>query len=341
MAQAICGILYHSEKDGNTRDIDHMLEALPGLGCIDRVGLDAMVFGCRELSNSTKGSEKRTWYFQCLTSGALVIADVRLDNRTELFNTLDIPESQKNKIADCELLLHAYRQWGENCPLYLYGDYAFSIWDSQQNQLFCARDAVGARPFYYSTNSGGYFAFASDMSALLALSGMDDNLNDSHVAAFLMGDVPERGTTFFHAVQSLPPGHSITIRADAENIKRWWHPEDLPPVRFDSDDDYAREFLNLYKNAVRDRLRDTGPVGVHLSGGLDSSSIAVLAARELRKSGQRLPALCWHPPPETSLPEEEAEEYRLIESVCTQEGIEPLFHSLSVDHILSILNTCS
>ncbi len=332
MAHAICGIYHRGEADADA--VEAMLAALPGLGCAGRVEGDAVSFGYRGLW--ADAGENDAPQARCADRDLTVVADARLDNRAELADALGIAGPDKAGVQDSELILRAYERWGADCPARLHGDYAFAIWDHRERVLFCARDAVGARPFYYATGPGGRFAFASDVDAALAAPGVDGGLDETHVAAFLM-HVPTDGSTFFRAVRSLPPGHSIAVGAEAERARRWWRPEDAPSVRRASDEDYEAELLDRYREAMRDRLCGAHPLGVHVSGGLDSSSVAVLAARELRPRGLRPHAFCWHPPPGDAQTEEEADEYRLIESVCEQEGLEPRYHSVSAGHTLDML----
>ena len=191
--------------------------------------------------------------------------------------------------TDGELILRAYERWGEDCPRWLYGDYAFALWDSGKRLLFCARDAVGVRPFFYVHGPGADSFSRAIPPRRSPRPAPSDDLDEAQAAAYLMGRPMGAGGTFFRSVRSLPPGHSIAVGAETERVRRWWRPEDAPPVVRESDEDYEREFLDVYSRAVRERLRDARPLGVHLSGGLDSSSVAVLAARELRPFGTAAP----------------------------------------------------
>ncbi len=333
MARAICGVCHRSDAD--VEAVEPMLAALPGQGEAKQLDLGAVAFGFRDLWAASTEQDK--WARDAAVEGLAIVADVRLDNRSELADALGLSDPKETGLADSQLILRAYQRWGAECPALLQGDYAFALWDSGKRELFCVRDAVGARPFYYSLCPDGRFTFASDTVAALAAPGVEDDLDEVHVAAFLMAGVNDIGGTFFRAVRSLPPGHSLTVGVDSERIRRWWRPESAPPVHCESDEDCVQQFLDIYKRAVRDRLRDAQPLGVHLSGGLDSSSIAVLAARELRPGGGRPHAFCWYPPPGKQLAEDEAVEYQLIEAICEQEGLEPRYHPASVDHSLAML----
>ena len=337
MAGVLCGVYYRNKEETAVGVIDAMLASLPGQGRAERIDLDEreLSFGYRELwAHTADAVPPSVW---CTARGLSVVADVRLDNRVELLNTLGVVEPEKSVMTDAELILCAYERWGEECPRHLYGDYAFALWDSAKRLLYCARDALGVRPFFYSRVPGGQFVFASDIKAVLAAPSTEDDLDEAEATVYLMGQPMGVGGTFFRSVRSLPPGYCIVVGTETERLLRWWHPENVAPVVHESDGDYEGKFLDLYRRAIRERLRGVHTPGVHLSGGLDSSSVAVLAARELRPSGVRPLALCWHPPPDDSVGEEEAAEYSLIESVCAQEGLQPHYHRVSAEHMLAML----
>ncbi|MCY4228531.1 MAG: asparagine synthase-related protein [Gammaproteobacteria bacterium] len=338
MALAICGTYDQGEEGTSSPALNAMLDALPGLGCCRCFRQGAVTFGCRELRDCADESENGISRSFLSARGLDIIADVRLDNRAELLQLLGVADPEDAYIPDCEILIRAYEHWGEDCPLHVYGDYAFAIWDSRRNQLFCVRDALGIRPFFYSHIPGRIFAFASDIAALLALPEVDDELDEEYVVSYLMAVMQEREATFFREVRTLLPGHVMTVHDGTLHMSRWWHPENVPDVHLDSDEDYERGFVDLYSLSVRHRIRDVPSVGIHLSGGLDSSSVAVLAARELRDSKQQRPHMfCWHPPPGDHLTEAEENEYRLIRSVCRQENLKARYHALSTESILDIL----
>ena len=116
----------------------------------------------------------------CLT------VDGRIDNRRELRQALDSNGFPPRDDTDAELLLRAYECWGESCPNRLLGDFAFAIWDARKKQLFCARDYVGVKPFYYH-RSAALFAFGSEIRSVLALETIPRRLNESRVVDFLVG----------------------------------------------------------------------------------------------------------------------------------------------------------
>ena len=319
----LCGV--YERRETTVGSLEAMLEALPGHGVPERWRDCRVGMARRELApDATRVACPR----QNGCPGLAIAADVRLDNRSEVGDALGFAGPKLADLSDDELVLRAYERWGHRCPEHLVGDYAFAIWDSVAQQMFCARDAVGARPFYYSA-SPDRFLFASDVDAVLA-AGIDASLDEVYVATVLLRRTPSRTRTFFRAVRTLPPGHSLTVGARTERTERWWRPENSPPVPSGSDDDYAAAFLDHYVLAVRDRLRGPCTPGVHLSGGLDSSSVAVLAARE--RLCDALHAFCWQPPPAIN-----ASEYDRIQAVCAQERLSPVYHAVSANHVFAML----
>ena len=265
-------------------------------------------------------------------SGLAVIADVRLDDRPALCDVLGVPHTDRAGLDDRDLIARAWARWGRDCPNHLLGDYAFAVWDRRARTLFCARDHMGVRPFYYAETAHG-FVFASAVEAVLAAPGVDDRLDESIVATWLVRrNLLTNTRTFFEQVRKLPPGHALEVAGAAPpRLRRHWRPERAPRVRRASDDAYAEELLDLCARAVRDRLRGPDPVGAHLSGGLDSSTVAVLAARELRCAGRPPPlAYTWLPPRDRQPAAACAPEYDVLDAVCAGEGLR-LFHHCTVD----------
>ena len=277
-------------------------------------------------------------------AGLVAVADARIDDRDALCDTLGVPPAQRARVADVELILRAFAKWGTDCPRHLLGDYAFCVWDTAKRVLFCARDHIGARPFYYAM-ANGRFVFASAVEAVLAAPDVPDALDETMVATHLGSMMVSDVRTFFRAVRKLPPGHALTVAADrpfdpidTPSPQRHWHPEHAPRLPPASDDAYAEQCLELCRRSVRDRLRG-GPVGVHVSGGLDSSSIAVLAARELHSQGRPPPpAFTWLPALNDAPPQPaHAEEYALVDAVCAQEGLPTCHGALTPEIVLDLV----
>ena len=279
-------------------------------------------------------------------AGMVAVADARIDDRDALCDSLGVSLAERTEIADVELILRAFAKWGADCPRHLLGDYAFCIWDGAKRVLFCARDHIGARPLYYAV-ANGRFVLASAVEAVLSVPGVPDALDETMVATHLGSMMVSDTRTFFRAVCKLPPGHALTVEAGRSGepagrprLKRHWFPEHAPLSPPASDDAVREQCLELLQRSVRERLRGVpGSVGAHVSGGLDSSSVAVLAAQELRNQGRPPPvAFTWLPDLEGAPPQPaHAEEYALVHAVSAQEGMQTCYGALTPEIVLALL----
>ena len=287
-------------------------------------------------------------------SGLACAADARLDERDALCDALAVPRPLRASLADVELILRAFARWGEAAPAHLLGDYAFAAWDENRRTLFCARDHAGGRPLYYAQPGrplaeGGRFVLASTVVGVLAAPGISSAFDEAALAAQLGSARPDRRThTCYRAVRRVPAGHCLVVapgigrRGAAAGIRlhtvRHWRPEEVPAAPPASDDAYAEQFLELFEQAVRARLPD-GPVGVHLSGGLDSSGVATHVARALRAKGlPPPPAFSWQPALDGPQPKPaHAAEYGRIDAVCRQEELRVFHCGPEPDDVLNVL----
>lgn len=209
-----------------------------------------------------------------------ITADARLDGRAELLGQIaGAGRRPSRKAPDAELILHAYAAWGEECLQRLRGDFSFGIWDAHRKSLFCARDHLGIKPFYF-TEQRDFFLFSNTLDCVRMHPDVPDELNDAAVSDFLLfGLNCDPATTTFRAIRRLPPAHFLRVSSEGLRIGRYWSMPVAGRIRYKSADEYVENFQALLRNAVADRLRG-GRVGVLLSGGLDSSSAAA-TAREL------------------------------------------------------------
>ena len=337
MTTAICGVCVRRERASG---LDAMLAALPGreTDVLRKWTGESTAFGWRGRGRRTDREAGRLPRFDA-AAGLAIVASARLDGRDDLCDSLGVPRRDREGLTDGELILRCYARWGPACPEHLLGDYAFALWDANRRVLFCARDHIGVRPFYYAL-AGERFAFASDIDSILAAAVVSGELDESAVATRLTyGARPLGERTFYRGVRRLLPGHALRVERGALRVERWWRAEELPATPATSDDAIAEAVLAACDEAVRDRLRDDRSVGVHLSGGLDSSSVAVLAAREMRRRGQAPPpAFAWQPPPAPGPrgPQEEAE-YGTIEAVCRAEGLRPFYCAPRARDVIAFL----
>jgi asparagine synthase (glutamine-hydrolysing) len=209
-----------------------------------------------------------------------ITADARLDRRGELERKLDvlsIPRRRSNSPAtDGELILQSYLAWGEECLRHLRGDFAFAIWDAPRKTLFCAHDQLGVRPFYYC-DLGQLFLFSNTLECLRLAAEVSADLNEFAIADFLLfGLNCDLASTTFRDIRKLSPAHSISVFRNGVQTRRYWQPPTNQRILYRRDSDYVEHFRELLRAAVSDRIR-TDRVGIWLSGGMDSSSIAAVA----------------------------------------------------------------
>lgn len=223
----------------------------------------------------------------CTLDGQVwITADVRIDNRTELIGLLrSAGQAMQRDMPDVDLILHAYRVYGESFLEYLIGDFAFSLWDQQNQKLICARDHFGVRPFYY-TKIDNTFIFASDIDTLLEHPLITRQLNETFIADFILfGGSIEEEPTIYSDLKRLPAANYIVISPDEFYIRRYWSLPLHNEIHYRKHSEYLDQFQEVFARAVHDRLR-SNHIALELSGGLDSSSIAVEATRHAKSAGR-------------------------------------------------------
>jgi len=216
----------------------------------------------------------------------MLVADLRLDNRDDLTAALGIAPELAREAADSEILLRALERWNIDAVDRLAGDFAFALWDAAEQRLLLVRDPIGQRPLFYHRNPH-FFAFASMAKGLHALPEVPYEADEERVVEelALMPDVGSR--TFFKGIERVEPGHVVTVTRDRVESRRYWQPA---PRRLSlrRPEDYHEALREGFDRAVACRLRGTGDVGAHLSGGLDSSSVTATAARLLAPTDRRV-----------------------------------------------------
>ena len=210
-----------------------------------------------------------------------ITADARIDGRAELRRELQAAGREKVEDAtDVELILHAYRAWGEACVEHLLGDFAFAIWDGREHKLFCARDHFGVKPFYYA-QVGGALIFANTLECVRLHPAVSSELNELAVADFLLFNLNrETDTTIFADIHQLSPAHTLTAYDGSLRMRQFWTLPIEETLYYKQPDEYVDHFRELFDRAVGDRLR-TERLGIFMSGGLDSTSVASVARRLL------------------------------------------------------------
>lgn len=183
--------------------------------------------------------------------------------------------------ADTEVIVHAYEQWGASCVERFNGMFAFALHDVPGRRLVLARDRMGEKPLHYYWD-GSLFLFGSEIKALLRHPDVSRALDPLSLSKYLTFEYVPAPHSLFRAVRKLEPGHLLTLDLAERRLetRRYW---DLPLVdegiNYQSEEEYAEQLREHLERAVRHRLVSDVPIGVFLSGGIDSSSVAVLAAR--------------------------------------------------------------
>ena len=230
-------------------------------------------------------SEAQPW--TDANSACVVVCDSRLDNRNLLATSLGLVDRGVDDIGDAELIFAAYQKWGDACPEKLLGDFAFAIWNPAIRHLFCARDPLGVRPFYYHYIEDKIFAFATTSEALRLVLAKPPALDEGRLADALTDELEghDRTSTFFRDVKRLPPAHSLGLRPSSPLQTRcYWQPLQNPPSPFpESEAQWIEQLEALFVEAVHCRLRSHVSVGAMLSGGLDSSAVVAVACEKPRQ----------------------------------------------------------
>ena len=219
--------------------------------------------------------------------GLWICADARIDARSELIAKLGADALRGNHPpTDPELILHAYRRWGQDCSQHLLGDFAFAIWDRRAQILFCARDHFGVKPFYY-LHTKKHFVFSNTLNSLRLHPSVSGELDELAIADFLLFELNTQfDRTSFADVKKLPPAHTLSISPSAApHLRRYWSLPLESRIEYRKASEYVDHFNHVFKAAVTDRLR-TERISVLMSGGLDSPSIAATAKSAGLRSGQ-------------------------------------------------------
>jgi asparagine synthase (glutamine-hydrolysing) len=196
-------------------------------------------------------------------------------------------ELQVEQAGEPELLLHAWRKWGIDFPNHVQGEYSFVAWDANTGRLLLGRDPSGCRPLYYMQR-GENLVFASEIRHILSWAGRPLRPSESRIADWLALNPTYTTQTFFEGILSVQPGTTLLFENGRVHIDDFWRPEQTPMLRLRDSREYAEGLIDVFDRAVQDRLPADSALGANLSGGLDSSSVAVTAARLLAQEGRRV-----------------------------------------------------
>lgn len=332
----IYGLFYRDGRTVTESEMCAMREAIPEWGRDDHghrimgnLGMGTLIV------HDTPESLFERQPLQCSqTDYFMLCADVRIDNREDLCTSLAVSVKEQTTTPDSALLLKAYVRWGKACLDRIVGAFAFAVWNNRENHLFLARDHIGFRPLYYFSTREKLI-FASDVRAIVAIAGVTIPLDPHAISAARFQFTPFlKEHSLYREVYKLLPAASLLVDRKQIHKEIYWHPERYPLLRYSSNDEYARAMLEKVHQAMKSTLRTIHPVGAHLSGGLDSSAVTIIASRMIRERGRHLSGVfSWSPPPRVE-DYPMSDERRFVELVCEIEGLSCTYSSLTVDDVL-------
>lgn len=264
--------------------LDHWQADDTGIWCEGSMGMGHLM-----LYNTPESLQEKLPLYDN-SSNLTITADARIDNRDELFTKLDIDFSVRKAMPDSTLILKAYEKYGKRCIEHLIGDFAFAIWDKKNQTLFCARDHMGVKPFFYYKDDN-LFAFASEKKGILCL----DNINKTIDRQFLYNQMilplyQEIDTTLYENIRRIKPAHTLTLNAITSAIAchQYWTLDPLHVTTLATKKDYYEGLRYYFDQAIQCRIRSAYPIGAELSGGMDSSAITGAANKMLTNEGKKL-----------------------------------------------------
>lgn len=216
----------------------------------------------------------------------VITADGRIDNHRDLAYRLGIEKDHPSVSTDGALILTAYKKWGNHCVDHLEGEFAFCIWNKKEKKLFCATDHIGFRPLYYY-DTPKVFVFCSEMKGILAIKDTPDFFNEEVLIEYFFRQ-SDHTKTYNDEIYSLCGANKLMMTNGKINIQKYWEPQQTGRYHFKKDTDWAECLRHLLFETVENHIQTDLPVGIGLSGGLDSSSIACIAAKILEKRNKPL-----------------------------------------------------
>ena len=250
---------------------------------------DSIALGNLALYNTPESINEQLPLHDSL-AGLTISADLRLDNREELYPILRITNTEEKNITDAAIVLQLYKKYNTACINYLIGDFVFAIWDGGQNQLFCARDHMGVRPFFYYHHDG-FFSFASEKKGILCLPNVNKTINKQFFYNQAIGPrVQAAQATFHQHIYRLSPAHTLVFEPKKNKISlnKYWTLDAQKETILGKKEDNYEGLKNYFEIAVKCRLRSAYPIGAELSGGIDSSAVTGVASSFLKKEGSNI-----------------------------------------------------
>lgn len=262
------------------------------------------------------------------SSGHLVAADAILDNREDLAQMLGMSSATMKSISDTAIIAAAWERWGPDCLQFLVGDFAFSVANLKTKALFLARDHIGSRPLYWAKR-GSTLLWCTAADVLVNHQEWSWPISEDAVTAFQADCRSPLPKTFYKHLERVKPGHYIVIDDGDAKTTKWWKPGTNGQLKLATRQAYTQACRALVERAVADRCNTVQQIGAHLSGGIDSTGVATLAARHLAKFGRKIVGgYAWSPAYSDQFPNMGLkDERRRIEATGAKEGIPVRFGS--------------
>jgi asparagine synthase (glutamine-hydrolysing) len=222
----------------------------------------------------------------CSLDGRIwLFGDVRLDGRDDLQRKLEQHGDEfGGEVTDEELVLRAWRRWGEDSLADLIGDYSFALWDTEARQLWCARDLMGARPFFYA-KAGNHFYFSNTLDTIRCAPDISNALDHHFIGDFLLqGWCSDLARSVFRDIARLRAGYALRYSVAGLHVHRFSFLPIEEPLWLKREEEYVEQFGSLLEQSVLDRL-PRGPAAIFMSGGLDSTTVAAIAVHTARRKG--------------------------------------------------------
>lgn len=203
-----------------------------------------------------------------------IVSDSSLYNKDALIEKLDISEEA---LSDNLIILKAFETWGKNCVNHFIGDFSFAIWNSENKELFCARDHFGVKPFNYYFDDD-CFVFSSSISGITAQNDLNFSVDEYYIADALSTVKSEHFSTTFKEIKKLPPAHYLFLKDNKLEISKYWELKPKESIA-KNNEEIIKEFKSLLFEAVKCRVTNLNSVGSELSGGIDSSCVTAMASQ--------------------------------------------------------------
>ncbi len=213
-------------------------------------------------------------------AGIAMASWARIDNRDVLATKLDISRSEADQICDSELILKTYLKWQEDCVDHLIGDFVFVIYDEKKQKIFCGRDHMGVRPFYYYLSDERFFC-ATSLKALIHLHDLPIQVSKQWIVEYLTHLSMSFDGTPYIGIRKLPPANTLTVTPGKHHLRQYFELSTEPQLKLKDSREYVDAYREQLETAIKCRLKTNYPLGSELSGGLDSSTITAYAAKFL------------------------------------------------------------